>query len=54
MPRGYCKECDRLVEIRPGELKPHSNRAVNWYPFSHPKLGDDTGGEECPGVKIAL
>lgn len=52
MALGYCNECGRLVTILPGERHEAVGRSSRrWYPVKHPKLGDDTGGEDCPGVK---
>lgn len=50
---GRCRKCDRLVTIVARELW-GAGRARKWYPVSHPVLGDDTGGDPCPGEKEAL
>lgn len=51
---GYCRECDRLVRILPRGFREGFGKQNNWYPVKHPRLGDDTGGEDCPGVLKAL
>lgn len=53
MPLGYCAECGRLVQIEARGTVP-GRRQQLWYPVKHPRRGDDTGGQECPGGKVPL
>ncbi len=53
MVRGYCARCGRLIEIRAVGWNADHTRQI-WYPVKHPKLGDDTGGDDCDGVKEPL
>lgn len=50
---GYCAECERLVKLESRGWSKDLRRQI-LYPVSHPELGDDTGGKECKGVKVAL
>jgi hypothetical protein len=55
---GRCAECDRLLPIQArGNHAGQDGRPLRqqrWYPVRHPRLGDDTGGEDCPGMVVAL
>jgi hypothetical protein len=51
--RGYCDVCGRLVPIRANGWWP-GDRAQKWWPVKHVKVGDDTGGADCPGMKVPL
>jgi hypothetical protein len=51
---GYCSVCGKLVPIEAKGLKSPRARQQAWYPVKHPKPGDDTGGENCPGMKTPL
>lgn len=53
MARGYCAVCGRLIEIRAVGWTPDRTRQ-RWYPVKHPRLGDDTGGADCTGMKEPL
>jgi len=44
MTRGYCLECQQLVQIEPGARKPGS-RERWWWPVVHL----DENGEVCSG-----
>lgn len=46
---GYCKKCDKLVFIRPGEFK-FGSRERYYYPLSH----DKPDGGPCDGDKRAI
>lgn len=57
--KGYCKACDRLytLEQRATDgtpFNPANPRQAALFPEKHPKLGDDTGGEDCPGCRRAV
>jgi len=53
MTRGYCAVCDRLVLLEARGWSPCRTRQ-RWYPVRHARLGDDSGGADCPGVEVAL
>ena len=50
---GYYPVCDHLLPMQPRGLYP-GTRNQRWHVQSHPAKGDDTGGKECEGVKVAL
>lgn len=48
MPRGYCPDCEELVEIVPGDRIDPKFSAHRWYPIPHFWPGTLT---PCPGAK---
>jgi hypothetical protein len=50
---GFCAECGRLLPIQPSGFWP-GTRNQRWLPIKHPRRGDDTGGEDCPGMTRPL
>jgi hypothetical protein len=64
MPKGWCRGCGELVEIRPGPRHDPTGQRSScaWYPVPHPRIGgpsgevvyDATNGAQCPGVEKEL